>query len=142
MIDRNVYAQPATGSVAEGVTPEPQQPKPWEKLLNYFPAEATALYATLAPLLDSALNGNSLRWALWSALLLSVIFGALFLKKFWHIERTIQIVISSVAFLVYMAALGGPFAQESWYSPIWAVIASVVVSAFIIFAPAPTKPGA
>lgn len=107
MMDRNVYARRPAAPLDEGTpAPPPEQPKPAEKLLKYFPAEAFALYATLEPLMDTAFDGTAFKSAMWGAL----------------------------------AALGGPFATLDWFKPAFALIAAALMSAFIIFAPAPTAP--
>lgn len=143
MMDRNVYARHPVTTVDEGKpAPPPVQPKPAEKLLKYFPAEAFALYATLEPLTDTAFDGTPFKWAMWTALGISVVFCAMFLRRFWAVQRRRQIAISCIALVVYVAALGGPFATLDWFKPAFALIAAALMSAFIIFMPAPTAPEA
>jgi hypothetical protein len=145
-VSRDLYATKITerhgAGVAEGAdtTTVVKDPKPYEKLLGYFPEGATALYASLSPLLDGGYSGRTLTNCLWGALAVSTLFNVLYLKIFWKVKRDSQIAISTLAFLVYMAALGGPFVREDWYSPTIAGVVAVVFSAFIIFMKAPTKP--
>lgn len=141
-MDRNVYARRLASSLDdEGAPPpEPKQPGPAEKLVKYFPAEAFALYAGLEPLSDTVLDGNALKWSLWGALALSVVLCVMFLRRFWNVRRRGQVAISCLALVVYVAALGGPFALLDWWEPAIALAAAVIMSAFIIFVPAPTEP--
>lgn len=136
-MDRNVYAQRVR--LVDGAS-EITQPKPAEKLLKYFPAEAFALYAALEPACATVFTGNALEWSLWISLALSLILCVLFLKRFWQVTRSSQIAISCVALVVYVAALGGPFATLAWFKAGYALIASIVMTGFIIFMPAPTQP--
>ncbi len=136
-MDRNVYAE--RGVQLDG-DQKIVQPKPAEKLLKYFPAEAFALYAALEPASATVFEGRALTAALWISLLLSLLFCVIFLKRFWVIKLYRQIVISCVTFVVYVAALGGPFSRLSWFEPGFALIASIVVTGFIIFVKAPVAP--
>lgn len=141
-MDRNVYARRRVRTVDETEisSTEPEQPSPAEKLVKYFPTEAFALYAGLEPLADTLFDGDPLRWSLWLGLLLSLVLCVMFLRRFWNVRRPSQIAISCVALVVYVAALGGPFATISWWQPGFALLAAVIMTAFIIFVPAPTEP--
>lgn len=134
-MDRNVFAHSGAG-VAQAA----EQPKPAEKLVKYFPTEAFALYAALEPLAGTIFNGNTLKVMLWVSLGLATVFCALFLKQFWNIVLKQQIAISCSALVLYVAALGGPFATIDGYKVGYALFAAVVVSAFIVFVKAPTDP--
>ncbi len=138
LMDRNVFAQArftATGQ-ADGV----DQPNPAEKLVKYFPTEAFALYAALEPLCGVTFNGTTFKVTLWISLALALIFCALFLRRFWAIVLKRQIAISCVALVLYVAALGGPFATIDGYKSGYALIAAVLMSAFIVFVKAPADP--
>lgn len=140
-MDRNVYARRQFGPLDDAGSPaEPEQPGPAEKLVKYFPAEAFALYAGLEPLAATALDGQALRWSLWAALVLALVLCVMFLRRFWAVVRPGQIAISCVALIVYVAALGGPFTTIGWWDPAIALAAVVVLTAFIIFLPAPVEP--
>lgn len=87
-----------------------KEPSPAEKLLKYFPVEALALYSALDPAARSIQSsGTTLKVLLWSSLFLSVVFRAIYLRRFWKVERPDQIAISTGALVLYVAALGDPF---------------------------------
>lgn len=136
-MDRNVHRQFSALDASDAGEPPPQ-----EKLLKYFPAEALALYTALEPLARSIADGNSimLRWMLWAALTLGVVFCILFLRNFWNITRRSQLAISAGSLILYVAALGGPFDTISWYRPVMGVALAVVATAFLIFVPTPAEP--
>lgn len=137
-MDRNVYAEPVrlTDGGAGGAT----QPKPAEKLVKYFPAEAFALYAALEPASATLFQDEVLTWALWISLILSIVLCVMFLKRYWKVRRNDQLVISCVALVVYVAALGGPFVTLAWFKPGFALLATILITSFIVFAKAPTRP--
>lgn len=137
-MDRNVYAEQVR--LVDGQKGPPEQPKAAEKLVKYFPAEAFALYAALEPACASVFAGRTLSAALWISLALSLALCVMVLQRFWKVRRPDQVAVSCVALVVYVAALGGPFATLSWWKAGFALIASILVSAFIIFTKAPTRP--
>lgn len=137
MSDRNVYAIPATG---EGLALEtPTQPKPVEKLVKYFPSEALALYTFLDPTCRTIWSEGALAVPLWASLVLSIVFLIMFLRKFWTVTRS-QTAISTTAFVLYIAAVGGPFALLSWWHPGYGILAAGIATTFLVFVKAPVPP--
>lgn len=137
-MDRNVLARPRFTATGEPAGDD--QPNPAEKLVKYFPTEAFALYAALEPLCGTVFEGSALKVSLWVSLALALVFCALFLERFWAIVLKRQIAISCAALVLYVAALGGPFATIDGYKVGYALILAVVASAFIVFVKAPTDP--
>lgn len=134
-MDRRVYRRRDSRDTIHGEEPPPQ-----EKLLKYFPGEALALYFTLDPLVREAFLGDGQKLGLWASLILAVVFCWLFLRRFWNIESQLQLAISSGTLVLYVAAIGGPFATLDSYKPIYGVIAAVVATAFMIFVPSEELP--
>jgi hypothetical protein len=141
-VDRNVYrtlppdSQPGVAAASGN---EPDKPT---KLLKYFPAEALALYSALEPASNAAFTGTTLTVMLWISLGLAVTFCGLYLRRFWNITHRRQIAVSIGALILYVAALGGPFATISWYNAGYALFASIAATAFMIFLPSPPAPPA
>jgi hypothetical protein len=117
--------------------PSRKQPTPPEKLLKYFPEAALALYVALDPLVREAFDGDAFRVAIWASLGISMLFCWLYLKRIWHVERTLQILVSIGALVLYVAAIGGPFSTISGYKTIYGTIAAIIATAFLLFMPAP-----
>jgi hypothetical protein len=138
-MDRNVRR--VTVKAADGGTRE-VDPPPQDKLLGFFPAEALALYSGLDPLAKKLGEGHltGLKILLWASLVISLVFCYMYLKRFWHIEELSQLLISMGALVLYVAALGGPFATIKGYDPLMGVAAAVIATAFLIFVKAPAKP--
>ena len=109
-----------------------EEPKPdnwYKKLLKYTPAEAIAFYLALDGLCRSAVPDKvELRGYLGVTLLLSVIFSWMFLAKFWKVRRFSTKLLSTVALVAYVFAIGGMFATFDFYRP-WHGTAVVLITA-------------
>ena len=78
--------------------------------MKYFPVEGLALYCILEPTV-LATAGPSREAFSWAALGCAVLFCALYLHLVWRVTRTSHVLISCTALVLYVAALGGPFAS-------------------------------
>jgi hypothetical protein len=107
--------QPAA---AEGV----QAPDTYfDKVVKYIPADIVGAWVAVAGLIgESAPSQSSVHWIAFAAMLA--------LTALWTGRRTqepgkrvalTQIVISTVAFAVWVFALGGPFAALDFYRPLY-----------------------
>lgn len=123
---------------------DPNQIKPdtwYERLLNYTPAEAIALYLGLDGIIRSAaLSESEVQFWLGAAVIVSLVFTWLFLQRVWKVERWTQRAISMLALLVYIFALGGFFATFAFYRPWQGTALLAVAAAFLALAdpPGPT----
>ena len=89
------------------------------QLVKYIPAEIVALFIAITGILNSATGlPEIVHWI--------VFLGALLLTPLyvWRATRDEklptamgQIVISTVAFVIWVFAIGGPFVYLSWYNP-------------------------
>jgi hypothetical protein len=126
-------------------------PPPHEKLLKYFPEAALALYIALEPVLRELISKSSMKVVLWCLLGGVVAFCWAYLSKFWNLNKkhkgtnphyVRQKFISEVALVAYLAAIGGPFAEQ-WgedYNKLWGTFAAIVITAIILFVKAPEAP--
>ena len=137
LLDRTVYIsstptpEPGTNDPSQDSTLKPANPG--DKLLRYFPVGALTLYSGLDPLFRVGLDGDALTWSLWGALVLGVIFTLAWLIKKAKVKNKTQPFISAFIFVVYVATIGGPFTEISWWEPWYAAAVGVVVVAFITF---------
>ncbi len=106
----------------------------FDKLIKYIPAELVAAWTAVTGLIAGATKEPQ------STLLWISFAGGLILTAIWIWRRTTepnkplaitQIVISTVAFAVWVFALGGPFATMDWYSPLYG---SLLLIAFTLIA--------
>ena len=97
---------------------DPRTPDDYtSRLLKYVPTEVIALYLTLASLIRSG-QEVGVSWE-WFIFLVGVIATPLYLWRLQRVRKTLQLVLSTVAFAVWVFAIGGPFAQLAWYAPVY-----------------------
>lgn len=100
-----------------------------DRLLKYIPAEVIALYLGVTNVIPPPLHDH--RKALWTVSVISALCVPPYMYVSTHnaARRTLwsQIVISSVAFPLWVFAIGGPFAQYRWYEN-YRWVAAVIIS--------------
>jgi hypothetical protein len=102
-------------------------------LMKYIPFEIIAGFVFTDNLLKTSENiPNSIHWIVFLGWLVIAPFYINNLTK----ERAkhgpwSQILISTFAFAVWVFALGGPFAMQTWYSPTYGTLALVFYTAII-----------
>lgn len=90
------------------------------KLQKYIPADVVAIYLTIDSVLRSA---GEMNWLLyWLLFLFILIATPFYLWRVAKIKKKLQIVISSLAFIVWVFALGGPFSGLQWYKPLYGAV--------------------
>ena len=90
-----------------------------DRLLKYIPSEVISVFLLTDSLIRSAPNSspkNILGWIVFACLLLMT---PVYLAMVMHVTRLSQLTISTIAFVVWVFAIGGPFAQLRWYSPLY-----------------------
>lgn len=86
------------------------------RLLKYIPSETVGAYI--------ALSGMAAAWqvdrreaALWTAFAFCLALTPLYLWRLQLVRRRLQLCVSTLAFAVWVFAIGGPFATLTWYTP-------------------------
>lgn len=104
-----------------------------ERLVKYIPSEVVALYISLQAIAHSSDPDWWLPWVIFGV---GLIGCPLFLWRVLGVSKKVQLVLSSVAYLVWVFALGGPFAALAWYKPIYgALLLPIVTFAIPIISP-------
>ena len=114
-----------------GGTPQPATPvgralRPdsyVEGLLKLVPAEIVAVWVTIRSVMDSANHTPS--WLPWVAFAILIVLTPFYMQRVAKVSKNKQIVITTVALLVWAYSLGGiPFATlaSPWYEPIYAAV--------------------
>lgn len=88
-----------------------------DRLLKYVPAEVVALFITLDALARS--SADIPLFVYWAIFLFCMAGTYLYLWRVAKVRKHAQLAVSTVAFVVWVFALGGPFAQFDWYTPIY-----------------------
>lgn len=99
-----------------------------DRLLKYVPAEVIALYLALEAIVRGHTGAAGIEWV---ALAAGVVGTPLYLYRKGHVTRRTQLVISTLAFLVWVLAIGGPFSNMSWYSPAYGAVLLIIFTFFV-----------
>lgn len=112
-----------------------------DRVAKYIPGETVALWAAVGGIISTAPPGSQ-PILLWITLAGGVVLTAFYMwtrtkKQGPSVQRTMT-VISTIAFVVWVFAVGGPFAAFDWYHPSFGSFALIIYS----FAVGAVKPGA
>ena len=126
----------AEGSLASVTAPKPAAEEADEyrdRLIKYIPADVVAIYLTLTglvKLLPSKAPVQAVGWGLFTLILL---ISVPWQRKIVKITKWKQVLIGSVAFVIWAISLGDPFASawQSWYYPAYGTMA-VALYTFLI----------
>ena len=123
-----------------GETPPLPEDKYKDRLLKYIPAEVVTLYLTLTALLGTA---SDLPWWLgWLIFVLGIVATWYYLRYPLEVKDRTQLIISCVAFVVWVFALGGPFKDLGWYKPVYGGLLLTTYTFFVASVkPAPQTGG-
>lgn len=93
-----------------------------DRLFKYIPAELVAGYIFVTGVLKQLTNAGEIRTLQWSLFLVFCILTPLYLWRIQKVKKVLQHVISTLSFIVWVFALGGPFALYGWYNPVYGQI--------------------
>lgn len=104
------------------------------KLLKLIPSEIVAAYMAI----QGFVPDENAKWGLTVVAALLFIITPFYLKRVQNVEKNSQVFVSTLSFIVWVYAIGGPFAHwemtqgESIHEP-W--IASIVILLWTTFIP-------
>ena len=101
------------------------------KLIKYIPSEIVALYITLLGIATTAKTEIAFELITWLIFLIGIIGTLLYLWRIEKVTNWLQLSISTIAFVIWAFALGGPFANLSWYHPVYGALILPVYTFFI-----------
>ncbi|MBP7177027.1 MAG: hypothetical protein KBA53_12540 [Thermoclostridium sp.] len=91
------------------------------KVIKYIPTEIVAAYVTLEGIINA--SGQAPAGAYWMVFVILLVLTPLYV---WRITNQAnqkpawdQIIVSFFSFIIWVMALGGPFATLPWYQPIY-----------------------
>jgi hypothetical protein len=88
-----------------------------DRLLKYIPSEIIVLYLSLDTTIRSAGKTDALLY--WFIFIAGAVFTYLYLYRVQKVKKQVQLILSVVAFCIWVFAIGGPFSYLSWYDPIY-----------------------
>ncbi len=101
------------------------------KLIKYIPSEVVALYITLYSIASASKKEIPFEFIVWFIFILGIIGTILYLRRVAKVIDWSQIFISTIAFVVWVFALGGPFSLLSWYHPVYGALLLPIYTFFI-----------
>ena len=94
----------------------------FDRLFKYIPAELVAGYIFVLGVVQQLTDAGEIRIFQW---LLFIIFCILTPLYLWRVQKVLKVqqhIISLLSFIVWVFALGGPFALSGWYNPLYGAI--------------------
>ncbi|HJZ40548.1 MAG TPA: hypothetical protein VJ203_09300 [Bacteroidales bacterium] len=93
-----------------------------DRLLKYIPAEAVVCYLFVLGIMGKLTDQAEIKIFQWSVFVVFCMLTALYLWRVLKVRKIMQLAISVIAFVVWVFALGGPFALLTWYNPVYGEI--------------------
>jgi len=105
-------------------------------VLKYIPAEIVSAYVGIDGVLRQTYGAQprTLELGLWSAFIALLVLTPLTLLRVWKVNDKAQLFISTISFFLWVLAIGGAFALQSWYQPglpavilpIWTLLVPII----------------
>jgi hypothetical protein len=108
------------------------------RVLKHIPTEIVMAYVSIEGALRTTYNPNAaheremLLKLLWIVAAALTVITPLWLWRVMRVKRFEQLFISTLSFPVWLFALGGPFAFQSWYKP---ALGAVVLPLYTLIVP-------
>jgi hypothetical protein len=109
---RNAFPDLVPGALPGGGVTLQQQVNPdtyRDKLFKFIPGEVVTLYVGLSSVVASA--NNAPHFLYWLIFFAGLIGTPVYLRRTQNVTSRTQLIVSTVAFAVWVFALGGPFAD-------------------------------
>ncbi|MGJ3250935.1 MAG: hypothetical protein ACFE0J_07370 [Elainellaceae cyanobacterium] len=113
----------------------------FDRVLKYIPADVVGLWLTGSGLIQSQVEDASRVTLLWL-----LFIAGLLLSFFWTRKQTAeaqkptawrQILLSCGSFIVWVFAIGGPFAESNLYEPLYGSLLLLIYTSAIPLLPPP-----
>ncbi len=118
---RGMESQAAKRTLAEGAS-ESQVDDYSTRLLKYIPAEVIAVYVFVEGIIKSSSDASSIQTLLWIAFAAIFVLTPLYLWRVQKVQKWVQVVVSTIAFAVWVFSIGGPFVLLAWYKAIYGAV--------------------
>lgn len=94
----------------------------FDRLFKYIPAELVAGYIFITGTVKQITDQTQAMLIHWIIFLIFCTLTPLYLCRVQKVKKFQQLVISTLSFIVWVFALGGPFALYDWYNPVYGAI--------------------
>ena len=103
-----------------------------DRLIKYIPAEIVAAFLAIQNIINAA-QQSQVGLLFWGAFGVLLILTPIYLAKVQKVSKVTQLAISTIAFIVWVYALGGPFAGTPIHSPLAAAIVLILYTLVVSF---------
>jgi hypothetical protein len=100
-----------------------------DRLLKYIPAEVVTFYLSLTAIVGAATDVPG--WLSWTIFVVGIFATPFYLRFYARVSDHTQLSISTLAFIVWVFALGGPFKEISWYKPVYGGVLLPIFTFFV-----------
>lgn len=90
----------------------------FDRLFKYIPAELVAGYIFVTGSVKQLTAPGETKLLSWLLFAVFTILTPLYLNRVQKVRKLKQLVVSTLSFVVWAFALGGPFALTEWYNPL------------------------
>lgn len=94
----------------------------FDRLFKYIPAELVAGYIFVLGVVKQLTNAGEIRVFQWALFVIFCTLTPLYLWRVQKVQKIQQHIISLLSFVVWVFALGGPFALSEWYNSVYGAI--------------------
>lgn len=94
----------------------------FDRLFKYIPAELVAGYIFVLGVVKQLTNAGEIMVFQWALFVIFCIMTPSYLWRVQKVQKLQQHIISLLSFIVWVFALGGPFALSGWYNPVYGSI--------------------
>ena len=94
----------------------------FDRLFKYIPAELVAGYIFVLGVVKQLTDAGEIMVFQWSLFVIFCILTPLYLWRVQKVKKLHQHIISVLSYIVWVFALGGPFALCGWYNPVYGAI--------------------
>lgn len=138
MKDRNILTKKDIEELARIRTtadpsdvPVPTMDDYFDRLLKYVPVEIMGLYLVIEGLLKSMYDGPTINYYLLGLLIVGAFFTFWYVKRYLKVVRVFQVLMSVLAFLIWVFSMGGWFETQGFWQAGWGAIAVVIFAVTI-----------
>ncbi len=90
-----------------------------DRLFKYIPSELVAGYIFVLGVMQKLTEKGEIGVFQWGIFAIFCVLTPLYLLRIQKVKKISQHVISVLSFIVWVFAIGGPFALYSWYNPVY-----------------------